>query len=152
MPTPTSNYDDTKKVANDLRRLAVERLNTDFAEAPRVSEEGKGEDRASPEECHTQNVRASVTTISGWWIPLGVAISVGAGHFNLKWQGYRSEHLYFIAIPLMLSAFVLVRLLARKGLGQNGYESAYSAIVITLLIILGWSFGDFLIVFIARIR
>lgn len=152
MPTPTSNYDDTKKVANDLRRLAVERLNTDFAGVSRFSEEGKGEDRALPEECYAPNARASVTTISGWWIPLGVAISIGADHFNLKWQGYRSEHVYFLAIPLILSGFVLVRLLARKGLRQNCYESAYNAIFITLLITIGWSFGDFLVIFGARIR
>lgn len=152
MPTPTSKYDDTKKVANELRRQAVERLNTDFAQAPRFSEEGKREDRASPEECRTQKTRASVTTISGWWLPLGVAISLGAGLFNLKWQGYRSEHVYVVGIPLILSAFVLARLLARKGRRQNFYESAFSAVLIILLIILGWSFGDFLMAIGARIR
>lgn len=154
MPVPPPNFDDAQNSAQNLRRQAIERLNADFAASSRTKVEKMDETQLSPEHLSDAEkpVRVSqTTTISGWWIPLGVAASICADQLKLKWLGYRSEHVYFVGMLLLLIVLILTLSLGRQRLRQKPLDVMVHPMIAVVLVIIGWLSGDYLAIVITRI-
>lgn len=154
MSLPPPNFDDAQNSAQNLRRQAIERLNADFVASSRTKVEEMDETQLSSE--HSSDAEKSVrvsqtTTISGWWIPLGVAASICADQLKLKWLGYRSEHVYFVGMLLLLIVLVLTLSFGRQRLRQKPLGVVAHPMIAVVLVILGWLTGDYLVTVTTRI-